>query len=193
MIVFPLHLFACFYFNLKWHVRYILICWPVLWRLLYCNINEVISPPTGLQIWRLTAADCVKIFSLFPAIVISRSSCKPSVIISDGKPRAAVWDALLISIWGWFTVEISELQVTDHSSKCLPEERQRNVSVGETSSVEENSEVRQPWLDGRKEGRKRSAGRSRKINGCGLGGKNGNLNILNSKHARRGTVKCSSV
>lgn len=93
MIVFPLHLFDCFYFNLKWHVRYILICRAVLWRLLHCNINEVISPPTGLQIWRLTVADCVKIyfFLFFPAIVISRSSCKQSVIISDGKPRAAVW------------------------------------------------------------------------------------------------------
>lgn len=93
MVVFPLHLFDCFYFNLKWHVRYILICRAVLWRLLHCNINEVISPPTGLQIWRLTVADCVKIyyFFFFPAIVISRSSCKQSVIISDGKPRAAVW------------------------------------------------------------------------------------------------------
>lgn len=146
MIVFPLHLFDCFYFNLKWHVRYILICRAVLWRLLHCNINEVISPPTGLQIWRLTVADCVKIyfFFFFPAIVISRSSCKQSVIISDGKPRAAVWvitwyllQKVNWSCWSvqrkdWFDekhfrcfLEMhfwwSELLVTDHSSKCLPE------------------------------------------------------------------------
>lgn len=71
MIVFPLHLFDCFYFNLKWHVRYILICRAVLWRLLHCNINEVISPPTGLQIWRLTVADCVKIYLFFSFFLLS--------------------------------------------------------------------------------------------------------------------------
>lgn len=70
MIVFPL-LFDCFYFNLKWHVRYILICRAVLWRLLHCNINEVISPPTGLQIWRLTVADCVKIYLFFSFFLLS--------------------------------------------------------------------------------------------------------------------------
>lgn len=71
MVVFPLHLFDCFYFNLKWHVRYILICRAVLWRLLHCNINEVISPPTGLQIWRLTVADCVKIYLFFSFFLLS--------------------------------------------------------------------------------------------------------------------------
>ena len=65
-------------------------------------------------------------------------------------------------------------------------QQQKRVFPEEEGTVSETCSVEEKERSGNHGGKKRSAGRSRKMNYCGLGGKNGNLlNVLNTRQSCR--------